>query len=170
MHATPLRPLNGIHSIFVGLLVSICSWSYCTAILIRQILRELWDFLDFFVYKENVRLLHTTGNYLFPKCFSFLFYVIVLLLKYQLPFYVCIALYGYNEQWLFPFILTLYLLWFMSFILFRVINYMQLIYYLFKYVMKYVCNSTSFAAAGDIWLRVAFLFDLVLSLKGWLCE
>ena len=50
----------------------------------------------------------------------------------------------------------------MSFILFRVINYMQLIYYLFKYVMKYVCNSTSFAAAGDIWLRVAFLFFLVI--------
>ena len=52
----------------------------------------------------------------------------------------------------------------MSFILFRVINYMQLIYYLFKYVMKYVCNSTSFAAAGDIWLRVAFLLHYYLAM------
>ena len=48
--ATSPRPLNGFHSNFVGLLVTICSWSYYTGILIRQILRELWDFVDFFVH------------------------------------------------------------------------------------------------------------------------
>ena len=54
--ATPLRPLNGFHSNFVGLLVTICSWSYYTAILIRQILRELWDFVDFFCTYATVDL------------------------------------------------------------------------------------------------------------------
>ena len=56
----------------------------------------------------------------------------------------------------------------MSMILFRVINYMQLISievlqilnYLFKCVTRDFCSSTSFAAAGDIWLRVAFLFHI----------
>ena len=60
VHATPLRPLNGFRSNFVGLLGTISSWSYYTAILIWQILRELWDFVDFFCTFATVDFVHAT--------------------------------------------------------------------------------------------------------------
>ena len=47
----PWKPLNIFCWIFIWLFATICSWSYPTAILIRQILQELCDFIN---------LMHTT--------------------------------------------------------------------------------------------------------------
>ena len=42
--------LDRFCSNFVGLLVTICSWSYCATILIRHVLQELLDLVEFCIY------------------------------------------------------------------------------------------------------------------------
>ena len=61
--ATPLKLLNRFCWNFVQLFATICRWSYYTAILIRQILRELWDFMDLELFSTFCNLnIHATAG------------------------------------------------------------------------------------------------------------